>query len=135
MKALRALFILLLIFCVTNVSGLTLAEEEKIVDDLMAEVEVYVNSTDWSEKRNYDKEAKDIGNIIKKFGWDVSQYGVFIMGDVTGFPDKILISLEGKTSNDDWMLEWDLKGEEIIEGPPECVPKSLFDMSCKKYYI
>jgi len=151
-RALRVFLavMLLLVFCADakteNITNPRTLEQEKILINNVIKLEItnYVKNSDWTERRDYNKEAEDIGNIIQSFGWEKNNYIVLIVGDSIGLPDNLMVMLRGKVDRrkvPKYRLDWNLKeykpkGEESTEeGPPECFPYGPFDFSCKKYKI
>ncbi len=86
-------------------------EQERVFINYVIEdiTETVVRGTDWTEDRTYDKEVKEIGKIIRKYGFTEQEYGIKTDGfiDVNGKIIVVSIHTVIKGFNQTyWKVQW-----------------------------
>ena len=112
-KLFLVLFIIVSLVLPVHTSALTLDQEKDFMDYVALSLNEYIQTVDWSLKRDYDKELDRITSIIEKFGYVNSEYRVALYGDGTK-PVILMVTIKGKanpTVKPQWVFRWTLNPE------------------------
>ena len=91
-----------------------LLREQEYVKGIFNKIDIYVQSHNWNEIKNYQKECDEIGKIIRNYGYSKDDYGVILYaidkdmyGLKKGTPMLLKVAIQGKINL--WMANWQLK--------------------------
>jgi len=114
-KLFLVLFIIVSLVLPVHTSALTLKQEKDFMDYVALSLNEYIQTVDWSLKRNYDKELDRIESIIQRFSFVRDDYYIGLYADDTK-PVLLMVVIKGKANpivKPQWFFRWSLVRPEM----------------------